>query len=702
MESPQVPQQEWVDITSQFTQLAGQLPVGKLAHSSRFTTFEAISALEMMDSKMDVGVAYASDPNRILSIEDALRRKIVKCRDFSLHEVVGIMDQLIASEATWLDGQPLPQTVFTCMYVSCPTMIVDQWLHAYCVGVGKTVEVMIGIMMRADVAHEEDFQLKMCSMRRASNEEHISNPRTVGLLKEAIKDVTGAIKKEKGRDEERLTLLEGVRHRLEYRAALLEALLALEAPMCSQMAQASTHLQKVQTHLEALALTLPMGLKPASEKEPMMGFEPSLNYRQLPPAPAAKVVHMARDKAIKYMAVLTGQLQQLEVLHPSMTMKTLKLFMDDYTRQVPIVLARAVLNITYYHGRRWFGKVFLADVVKQELYDFMRPPYLEPGFKVAAKVEGSPEQAVQGEVDYFMHNLVKAALEYLQIFCFNRARQHRRLTKYLEHLSVIQLEAKDLDDRVARLLEGGPWALPMVEDSVFVHYMGTWVLYCKLDAMARYLEYGFELSLYGPHEVSMIYWYMDNLYGWMISADIRMVQHCHSMEEHWKAQKRVMKIKVGKRKKGKDKAQPLDTVEKGRGPSTMILEVRQVMCRGLCRAAEGLDIEKRLKKPTTLFDLEMVRYDRRLEPFFRIDSPQPMEYAQFKAQTDLSKFTAAQIYQGALECMSVCKTHLEKMAQKYPDIDPGTEKTQKGLEKVCKVNIVMLKLLKDGYKQEEK
>jgi hypothetical protein len=40
----------------------------------------------------------------------------------------------------------------------------------------------------------------------------------------------------------------------------------------------------------------------------------------------------------------------------------------------------------------------------------------------------------------------------------------------------------------------------------FVHYIGTWVLHWKIEAMARYLTLGFELELYLPHETCMMYW----------------------------------------------------------------------------------------------------------------------------------------------------------------------------------------------------
>ena len=46
----------WQDSTSQFLEACDQLELGELLHDEMFGLFEAMSAIEMMDPKMDAGM----------------------------------------------------------------------------------------------------------------------------------------------------------------------------------------------------------------------------------------------------------------------------------------------------------------------------------------------------------------------------------------------------------------------------------------------------------------------------------------------------------------------------------------------------------------------------------------------------------------------------------------------------------------------
>lgn len=48
----------WVDITKEFFESCSELNLGELAQDMLFGLFEAMSAIEMMDPKMDVGMGY--------------------------------------------------------------------------------------------------------------------------------------------------------------------------------------------------------------------------------------------------------------------------------------------------------------------------------------------------------------------------------------------------------------------------------------------------------------------------------------------------------------------------------------------------------------------------------------------------------------------------------------------------------------------
>lgn len=47
---------DWKDITSEFFECVEELELGELLHYELFGLFEAMSAIEMMDKKMDIGM----------------------------------------------------------------------------------------------------------------------------------------------------------------------------------------------------------------------------------------------------------------------------------------------------------------------------------------------------------------------------------------------------------------------------------------------------------------------------------------------------------------------------------------------------------------------------------------------------------------------------------------------------------------------
>ncbi|KAK2821761.1 hypothetical protein FQN49_007701, partial [Arthroderma sp. PD_2] len=96
------------DITEKFTSAASALVTGELVKDEYFTLFEAVGALEIMDSKMDSGyLAPGETPDHNYDVMRALLPE----------EVLGIMDQLLCHEVAWHMGHPLSQTLFTSIYL---------------------------------------------------------------------------------------------------------------------------------------------------------------------------------------------------------------------------------------------------------------------------------------------------------------------------------------------------------------------------------------------------------------------------------------------------------------------------------------------------------------------------------------------------------------------------------------------------------
>ncbi|XP_027037069.1 N-alpha-acetyltransferase 35, NatC auxiliary subunit-like, partial [Pocillopora damicornis] len=147
------PQYNWEDITDNFTEAASELKLGELVHDNIFGLFEAMSAIEMMDPKMDAGM-LCNKAKKVLQFEPAVKAGLVRIKDLTPKELIGIMDELIACLITWLDGHSLVQTVFTCLYMHNPFIIEDPCLKAFCIAMLKTCDLIKSIVNRAQVFEE--------------------------------------------------------------------------------------------------------------------------------------------------------------------------------------------------------------------------------------------------------------------------------------------------------------------------------------------------------------------------------------------------------------------------------------------------------------------------------------------------------------------------------------------------------------------
>ncbi|KAG1450896.1 hypothetical protein G6F56_008225 [Rhizopus delemar] len=96
---------QWKDITQFLDEATNDFQVGQLLNLKSFTLFEAMSAIEIMDPRMDTGVPV-----------EATEKNIDISKRLSPEETLGVMDSLVTREIAWLSGHSLSQTVYTCIY----------------------------------------------------------------------------------------------------------------------------------------------------------------------------------------------------------------------------------------------------------------------------------------------------------------------------------------------------------------------------------------------------------------------------------------------------------------------------------------------------------------------------------------------------------------------------------------------------------
>lgn len=180
-----------------------------------------MTALEMMDPKMDAGMRCNKNKTPPLTFETAVASGELKLTDLSYPEIIGITDSLLACFVSWLEGHSLAQTVYTCLYMHNVSAIGDAPLKAFCFGMNNTMKLVKETILAAAVYEEEDFQPIIFPHPLAE----VSHDAVYAMLKLAEEDLIRATKS--ASDEDQAELRQAVINRLKFMRFFLDTLHAL-------------------------------------------------------------------------------------------------------------------------------------------------------------------------------------------------------------------------------------------------------------------------------------------------------------------------------------------------------------------------------------------------------------------------------------------------------------------------------------------
>ncbi|KAK3732899.1 hypothetical protein QZH41_012670, partial [Actinostola sp. cb2023] len=571
-----------------------ELKHGELVHDNLFGLFEAMSAIEIMDPKMDAGM-LCNKTRKVVQFKPAVDAGMIKIKDLTSEELLGIMDELLACLVTWLDGHSLVQTVFICLYMHDPFLIEDPCLKAFCIAVLKCCEFIRIAVNTAQVFEEEDFQSMTYGFKMGSP---VSETRAAGMLKEAEEEIARKIKSAR-------TSLKSDTNTTDLQ--------------CNGVTTAKQLLKTALTLVDPIKKTIELGVDGNLEKGEMLGFEPLVNQRLLPPSFPRYVSVFGRQESIDYLQVVVKRLIHVCGVVEYSPLHIIIDFVSEFSKTQPCVLTRSTLQLIAWQNNKFFGKVSGSDVVRDAIKAFNSPP------SIAEKSSLSNNPKAKELSETFINRAVRSMNSVIHTLGHNRARQRDKLGQLLEEFATLQDEADKADSELHAILTK--------YEPQRQHFacFGSWVLYHTLNIMIQYLTSGFELELYSPYEYHYIYWYLDFLFGWHMTC-------LNRAEKLLQAQEIALEQKSGrsgKKNKRKKKASE-KTIQEHQGMRHLYQGMRY-LCQGYLRSLEGFEIDGKLKRPSFEFGSEQIRFERRFLPFQAVDTPQPMYYGHYKEFTDMSK-----------------------------------------------------------------
>ncbi|XP_025078091.1 N-alpha-acetyltransferase 35, NatC auxiliary subunit-like [Pomacea canaliculata] len=682
------PMYSWVDVTAEFKNAASQLSLGELLHDSSFGLFEAMSAIEMMDPKMDAGMLCNQISRKVYNLEQAVEEGLVKIDNLTPQELIGTMDASLATLVTWLEGHSLAQTVFTNLYLHNPYIIEDRCLKAFSIVILKTVDIIRERINRAGCFEEEDFQPMSYGFKMAGD---VTEVRAAGMLKEIEDELGRTIRttrqKAKGSetsgDESETThvLAQAVHSRVRFYRHFYALLLLFSKDKTEGLPQAQKLIIQLQELVPLMHSSLHLGIqapnREASKNDypTIMGFEPLINQRLLPPTFPRYTVIRSRAESLDYITSLLQRLHTVTMVTELTSLHAaLEMFME-FSKSLPCVLARSILQLTLLPpNRRIFGMNPVVDSLKETIRSFIAPPVLSP------KCSLYNNSQAKDYVDALLTRAARPMCTLFQITGHNRARQRDKWAHVLEDLSNLQEEADKVDAYLHSLL------IKTEPNRSHLACLGTWVLYHTLQTMINYTLAGFELELYAPYEYHYVYWYLSELlFAWLVStlhrADNFLLEH-ETLSDQQKGRSN---------KKNKKKKRP-----RSLSREITVAQAQQQMFGAYFKAVMGLQLDGKMKHRQFEFDSEEVRYSHRFAPFVSVVTPSMIHYSQYKDMSDLShngiEPAPEDLYGASCKGFHQAKCLLESLQMQ-------TEEVQ-SLLRVAKTNFVVMKLLVSGHKKE--
>ncbi|XP_053675023.1 N-alpha-acetyltransferase 35, NatC auxiliary subunit [Anopheles nili] len=685
------PSDDWNNITADFFDCVKDLKLGELVHDSTFGLMEAMSAIEMMDPKMDAGMSCNRETTP-LTFDTAVETDQIKLNNLLAKESIGIIDAVYSCMVSWLEGHSMAQTVLTCLYLHKPNKIECKTMRSFSIAIQKIINLIRNFTLRANVYEEEDFQHSSFDYNLSAD---VTETKAMNMLKVAEEDL---IKKTKDSEDEReKEEIQALLARVRFTRLFLMGLVGLyplkqgpswqhglEVAAQSSVLPKNEMIEIVKSLNGALELalsiekTIDFGTQPeeGSDAPNPMGFSMMVNQRFLPPTFPRSTKIKDRHLSIQYLVELIQRIKHAcKIINCTNFHAALNFLMDFSKKFGPCLLSRSIPQTLYFPtGPMVFGVKPLTEVLKESVKAFIAPPALRPDNSLY-----SNPFAVNCVNSFFEYN--EQTFYTLFAICgYNRARQRDRLGMIMVNFAHLQDEAERVDVYLHSLS-------PKSENSHHLACFGTWVFYHCLRAMSLYLLAGLELELYSVHEYLYIFWYLyQYLFSWIVSALTRA--ETFLAEQEYTADQKAAKSNQ-KKPKAKKRKPKTDAKE------ILFNEAMQTLCGGYYKALAGFIKEDRIPEPLPMFDNEQVRFEHRFSPFATLSTPPPMPYSEFKQmKMFMLQSPATELYAAAAKHFHEARTLLETF--------PNPDEEWNDIVKVAKMNFVMMNLLASGHSRQSK
>ncbi|CAM6083048.1 unnamed protein product [Calypogeia fissa] len=649
----------WADATGYLAAVCDELKVGELIHGENFSLFEAMSALEIMDPKMDAGMTTTGYKTVEEAIEKGAAPVVLK-----IPQIIDVMDHLLSCEATWHKGHCLAQTVFSCLYMlKLDRTTPNALLHAYCKITRATCSLVRTAVALADIHEEEDFVTfgfglplegegdNKCLATLNAVEEHLARQlrgcKGLGTAKKKLAEEVEPLQDDPALEED---FCEAILCRLRFRKALYHTLVYMDKPLGRGLEMAQKHIVRALAELSAMQAsskflsscreqTEPVDTTSTASGQPAVGFDESVNGRLLAPTPPRSIKILSWIEALNYFEQLLNDLHRICSLSSDLELEELFQYVVDFQKSRPDLVARAHLQLLLLQD----GKLLGREPVTDALYK-------------AVKLSG---KAPSGhlETHNFVTQTAKLIVQLIRTMCTNAAWQRRKLGRVILEWGMLLEQAETARESSMQNSTGEQQEKTGWTDDMVIGWAAEQLCWI----VSHYLMLGFELELYSLNEYCMVYWYLDHsllsLLHYKLATERRLNELLKSNDTSSDSAK-----KKGKKKKG-GQVKLSGNKEIRLSPSVLLLQCYSDVAKGFVWMLAALTADRKIIHRETIFNSELERFMQRFELLHRIVVPEPMTYLDFREATRHKRLSIKELYQVAYDHFMAVQQHVQELTQ---------------------------------------
>ncbi|KTW28105.1 hypothetical protein T552_01966 [Pneumocystis carinii B80] len=494
------------DVTKEFFEALKDLSLGELVHDSSFSLEDSISALEMMDPKMDNSLEI--DNEVIWDVEAELEP----------YKVLGLIDKTFAAEISWQSGYFLSQTVFTNVYIQKLLLerqgvihindfymknkkkqtiykdLVDVVIWPFMIASIKTCGIFCQTFSKGTLYEEEEVSFNTYGLSLLDN---IDTVQILDLLEFSISWLDSHSSEFEEKDHK---YIEVIRSRLETKISFLRAL---------NSSSAVETIKDLEYLINKENLIFDFG------KEMDIFFSISVQAKLSTTMPPRPIMILPMDivfNDFKHLCEDFRGILLLSIANPStLTPSNILNFFRYFRAKKPTsgIFVRTMLQTLFFSNNNMIlNKYPIHQFIMDSISEIYSTKELFNVINESNETYDDSTYCIFNSINNFIKTATPVYINIFRTMCHNLSRQHQNFCKLILDLEFLQTEAENIDMQLYfHFFEDSI----QKQDNIYPNIFTSWCYYEKLQIMILICFLGFELELHSSHELSLIYRYLDYL-----------------------------------------------------------------------------------------------------------------------------------------------------------------------------------------------